>query len=435
MKQTNNIPQGYKDSPLGIIPKEWEVKKLGTIFEPVNSFSFSREQMTNQPQKLRYIHYGDIHTSNEKESVNLINEELPFILDGLIPNEKLESETFPFLKNGDILLADASEDYEGVGSLWELLNIANRKVIAGLHTIVLRDKKNDIAIGYGRYILKNPKSAKSLKRIAQGTKVYSINYKYISKLDILIPPLPEQQKIAEILSVWDEAIEKQTQLIVQLETRKRGLMQQLLTGKKRLKGFDEKWKLVKVKEVFSEISESNDNNSHTVMTISARQGLISQKDKFDRIIAGESLGKYTLIQKDDFAYNKGNSNLYEMGCIYQLENISSALVPFVYICFRPTNKVFSKFYKHWFANHGLDRQLKKIITSGARGDGLLNVNKSDFFTLLLPYPSIEEQTAIANILSTADNEINLAKQKLATLKEQKKGLMQQLLTGKKRVRI
>jgi type I restriction enzyme S subunit len=187
--------------------------------------------------------------------------------------------------------------------------------------------------------------------------------------------------------------------------------------------------------LFDEVVESNNNQTHEIMTISAKLGLISQKEKFDRIIAGDSLKKYTLLKEGDFAYNKGNSNLYEMGCIYQLEKIKSALVPFVYICFRPTNKCFSTFYKHWFQNHGLDRQLKRIITSGARGDGLLNVNNKDFFSLLLPYPSLAEQTAIANILSAADDEIGKEKGKLAALRSQKKGLMQVLLTGKKRVKI
>jgi type I restriction enzyme S subunit len=201
----------------------------------------------------------------------------------------------------------------------------------------------------------------------------------------------------------------------------------------RFTGSEEEWKQVQLGEIFSPIGKSNDGLEHTVMTISARLGLISQKKKFDRVIAGNSLSKYTLLKKGDFAYNKGNSKLYQMGCIYQLEDQDSALVPFVYICFSPTEEIDPEFYKHWFLAHGLDRQLKKIITSGARGDGLLNVNKKDFFKLEVPLPTKEEQTKIGKILSMMDNEIELYKKKQAAIKEQKKGLMQQLLTGEIRV--
>ena len=227
MINNNNIPQGYKDSLLGVIPREWDVKQLGKVFFQLGNFSFSREQMTDESQNLRYIHYGDIHVNVEKDSIDLRKDDLPFIFDGLITDEKFDKENFPYLKNGDIILADASEDYEGVGKSWEIINNDNQKIISGLHTTPLRCLSDEVAVGFGRYLFKNQKSAISLKRIAQGTKVYSISYSHISKLDILLPPLPEQQKIAEILSVWDEAITKQTQLITQLETHKRGLMQQL----------------------------------------------------------------------------------------------------------------------------------------------------------------------------------------------------------------
>lgn len=272
-----------------------------------------------------------------------------------------------------------------------------------------------------------------LYRIADTSSIPQINNKHIIPYKIAVPPLAEQRKIAEVLGVWDEAIEKQARLIEKLALRKRGLMQRLLSAKLRLPGFSEPWKEHKIADLFSPINDTNDGREHIPMTISAKSGFISQKDKFDRVIAGDSLQKYILLKKGDFAYNKGNSNLYEMGCIYHL-NEESALVPFVYICFRSKGSVNIDFYSQFFINHGLDRQLKKIITSGARGDGLLNVDKKDFFALNVPYPTIEEQTAIAEVLTAADREIELAKEKLDRLRRQKRGLMQQLLTGKKRVK-
>lgn len=264
-----------------------------------------------------------------------------------------------------------------------------------------------------------------------------LNLNIINAIPILLPPLPEQKAIAHILNLMDAAINKNNLQIAKKELQKKWLMQNLLTGKKRLKRFGkEKWKEFNLGRLFTEIKNVNDGgDSHSIMTISSKLGLISQEDKFDRVIAGESLKKYTQLIKGDFAYNKGNSRTYPMGCIYQLEEKQSALVPFVYICFSPTDLIDSKFYKHWFLAHGLDRQLKKIITSGARGDGLLNVNTDDFFNLKTLFPSKEEQTAIAKVLQAADKEIQLLKFKTEKLREQKKWLMQILLTGKKRLMI
>jgi type I restriction enzyme, S subunit len=261
-----------------------------------------------------------------------------------------------------------------------------------------------------------------------------IRYSSLAKVKLPLPPLPEQRAIAHVLSLMDTAINKNNQLIAQKELRKKWLMQNLLTGKKRLNGVGGEWKEMKLGKLFTEIKCVNDGaDGHSIMTISSKLGLISQEDKFDRVIAGDSLKKYTQLKKDDFAYNKGNSKTYPMGCIYQLEEKESALVPFVYICFSPTDLVYTKFYKHWFLAHGLDRQLKKIITTGARGDGLLNVNTDDFFNLRIPFPPKEEQAAIARVLQAADKEIQLLKTKTEKLREQKKGMMQVLLTGKKRL--
>ena len=268
-----------------------------------------------------------------------------------------------------------------------------------------------------------------------GTAQPKLNKEICSSIPILVPPYKEQIAISDIISTWDTAIQTTQALISQKEAEKKWLMQNLLTGKKRLKGFSGDWEEMKMSELFSPLKDINDGgDSHSIMTISSKLGLISQEDKFDRVIAGDSLKRYTQIKKGDFAYNKGNSKTYPMGCIYRLEEKGSALVPFVYICFRPKEKVDGSFYKQWFLDYGLDRQLNQIITSGARGDGLLNVNTDDFFKLKVPYLQFEEQTAIAQVLQTADKEIELLKTKLEHQKLQKKGLMQVLLTGKVRVK-
>lgn len=274
-----------------------------------------------------------------------------------------------------------------------------------------------------------------LLRIADTSTIPQINNKHIIPYKLKLPPLREQIRISQILSTWDQAIETTLKLINQMELRKKGLMQQLLFGKKRLLGFDGEWRTMEMNKLFNEIKDKNDEGIHEPLTISAKTGFVSQKQKFDKVIAGSSLAKYIQLRKGDFSYNKGNSKTYTMGCIYLLEKFDTAVVPFVYISFRPKKIISSGFYKFWFENHGLDRQLKGIISSGARGDGLLNVNKKDFFSLKVPFPPKDEQKAIALVFDGANTEIKLQSKYLESLKAQKKSLMQQLLTGKKRVKI
>ncbi|SEE42783.1 restriction endonuclease subunit S [Prevotella sp. lc2012] len=384
-----HIPQGYKESPLGIIPEGWEVKRLGDLCL-------------------------DIYSGRNKT--------------------RIDSGTYPVYGSTGIIGKTNEYQYEGekvlvarVGAHAGQVGLASGKYDVSDNTIIVENKDY-----YSLYFAYQQLIAANLNKMVFGSGQPLITAGMLKRMFVIYPPYEEQELINSVLKLWDTAIEKQSELIEKLKLRKRALMQQLLTGKKRLPGFSEEWKVQRIKDHFMQIEDRNDGKGHIPMTISAKYGLVSQKDKFDRVVAGNSLEKYTLLRKGDFAYNKGNSNLYEMGCIYRLKE-ESAVVPFVYICFRTKDNTCSEFYKHFFINHGLDSQLKRIITSGARGDGLLNVNSEDFMSLKMPYPIIEEQEAIANVLNSADKEIELAEKKLANLLSQKRGLMQQLLTGKKRI--
>lgn len=407
MTHDTNIPQGYKATALGIIPQEWEVMRLGDIVSITSGESPSLYHLKAEG-KYPYVKVEDLNNCEKyQESSREYSDD---------NNTTIKAGSIIFPKRGASILNNkvriAAKDIQMDSNMMAITP----------HTAIVDTEFLYIRILHER-----------LYRIADTSSIPQINNKHIIPYKIAVPPLAEQRKIAEVLGVWDEAIEKQARLIEKLALRKRALMQRLLSAKLRLPGFSEPWKEHKIADLFSPINDTNDGREHIPMTISAKSGFISQKDKFDRVIAGDSLQRYILLKKGDFAYNKGNSNLYEMGCIYHL-NEESALVPFVYICFRSKGSVNIDFYSQFFINHGLDRQLKKIITSGARGDGLLNVDKKDFFALNVPYPTIEEQTAIAEVLTAADREIELAKEKLERLRRQKRGLMQQLLTGKKRVK-
>jgi type I restriction enzyme S subunit len=402
------------------IPSDWDIVYSGQVIKYFGGNAFNSDDSC--ASGIKWLKIANVGIENTKW------DDASFL-----PKEFINTFKKYLLKEGDVVMALTRPILDNklkVAQIKEvdipcLLNQRVAKLIT----------KQDLDIKFAYYLVQMPYFINRMNVSMAGTDPPNLGSGDLEKIKISLAPLPEQRAISHILGLMDSAINQNNQLIAQKELRKKWLMQNLLTGKKRLKGFDGEWKEMKLRKLFNQIKNVNDGgDSHSIMTISSKLGLISQVDKFDRVIAGDSLKKYTQLRKEDFAYNKGNSKTYQMGCIYQLEEKESALVPFVYICFSPTDLVDTKFYKHWFFAHGLDRQLKKIITSGARGDGLLNVNSDDFFNLKVPYPPKEEQTAIAQVLQTADKEIQLLKAKNDKLREQKKGMMQALLTGKVRIK-
>ncbi|WCL81465.1 restriction endonuclease subunit S [Saprospira sp. CCB-QB6] len=415
----------YKQTKLGLIPEDWEVVKLGDVVKNLRSgVSVNTE---NYPASLNEkgvlktsAVFGGILYPLENKAITKVKE-LKRAKQTLVGGELLISRM-----NAPNLVGACAYIHQSYDNLY----LPDRLWMTELNHDIVNSKHLNLLLNSGLYRYK-------LKMKATGTSnsMKNISKKSFLKIKIPLPPLPEQARIADCLSQWDRGIALLERLIAQKEEQKKGLMQQLLTGRQRLPGFAGEWERVKLGDVFEEIKEINDGGDHEPLTISAKIGFVSQRSKFDRVIAGKSLSKYRLLTKGDFAYNKGNSKTYPMGCVYLLRKYDSALVPFVYISFRAKvdADIDNMFYQHWFSNHGLDKQLKQIITSGARGDGLLNVNKGSFFSLKIPLPPLPEQKAIAAVLNTADRELSLLGAKLGQYRLQKRGLMQQLLMGRKRL--
>lgn len=264
----------------------------------------------------------------------------------------------------------------------------------------------------------------------------------VKSIQVPVPPLSEQKKIAQILSIWDKAITTTEQLLANSQQQKKALMQQLVTGRKRLLDnnglrFSGEWKTSKLSKLFERVTTKNNGQSTNVVTISGQRGLIRQEDFFKKTVASETLDGYFLLKQGQFAYNKSYSNGYPMGAIKRLNRYSDGVVTTLYICFELSDetKADSDYWEHYFESGLLNQGLSQVAHEGGRAHGLLNVKPSDFFSLKVPVPLFEEQQKIAAVLSTADQEITALQQKLAALKQEKKALMQQLLTGKRRVRI
>ena len=227
------VREGYKKTELGWIPEDWEVKRFDEVFSFLKVEPLSREALTDKDNDLGIynIHYGDLHATYKSELLDFDKEErVPRVKDSVTLSHNVS-----FLEDGDLVIADVSEDYQGIGTCIELKNLREKKVLGGLHTFSVRDYSKKTAEGFRVYLLKSFQVLTALKRIATGVSVYGISKTNLSKIKLPLPPLPEQKKIAEILSKADEEIDLLNQELEKLKIQKKGLMQKLLTGAWRVK--------------------------------------------------------------------------------------------------------------------------------------------------------------------------------------------------------
>ena len=216
----------YLDEKFGKVPVGWEVKKVGEVFDAYPTASYSRSKLL-ETGNCKYIHYGDIHTKFDT-FLDVSNTELPYISDDMIKN-------FVFLKDGDIVIADTSEDYEGVGKLVEIRNIGDKKIISGLHTLLIRAKSDVLINGYKGYMFNEERVMLSLLKYVTGIKVYSISKSCLARVLIPIPRKEEQEQIKNKLDSVTQTIQQKKDQINTLGRLKKSLMQNLLTGRVRVK--------------------------------------------------------------------------------------------------------------------------------------------------------------------------------------------------------
>ena len=425
MKEANNIPQGYKDSPLGIIPKEWEVKRLGEVCSKITDGTHG----TPQKQDVGVPYLTAIHVKD-----GAIDYDNCYFLTQEDHNE-IYQRCNP--ENGDVLMVNIGA---GVGS------VAMNKVEYefSLKNVALLKQNKKILTGYflESYLLASKR--KNIHRLLNGGAQPFWGLDDIARIHILLPSLVEQNILESIISLWDTAIEKQSELIEKLKLRKRALMQQLLTGKKRLPGFSGEWKEVKLGDVSTFLR----NNTLSREQLNDDDGVINN------IHYGDVLIKYPSIidcRKEKLQYiNDGVSILTDyvengdiimsdtaedetVGRVCEVQNVGNKniLAGLHTMLIRPHDKLFAPYYLGYYLNsEAYHKQLIPLI----QGIKVCSIGKVAVQNTVLRIPSLEEQRIIASVLVKADKEIELAKEKLASLQSQKRGLMQQLLTGKKRIK-
>lgn len=253
-----------------------------------------------------------------------------------------------------------------------------------------------------------------------------INTKTVLSQMVFLPPLPEQQKIAAILSTQDKVIELKEKLLAQKQQQKKYLMQQLLTGKKRLPGFDRKWNYVKANEIFKSIVDKSHDGKLEVLSSTQDKGIVprSQVD-IDIKYNENSLSTYKKICEGDFVISLRS---FQGGIEYS--NYAGIVSP-AYTVLRAIVKIDAGYYKQFFKSSNYIKRLN-VAVYGIR-DGK-QISYDDFGQIKIPVPPIEEQREVAKVLSTADHEIDLLQKSIEAEKQKKKSLMQLLLTGKVRVK-
>jgi len=205
--------------------------------------------------------------------------------------------------------------------------------------------------------------------------------------------------------------------------------QKTITPKLRFPEFQgsDSWYIPSLSEISERITKKVGGKSLETVSITAGVGFVTQAEKFSRDISGKQYKNYIILNEGEFSYNKGNSKKFPQGCIYQLKEFKQVAVPNAFISFRLNKGHIANFYQGYFDSNYHGKQLARFITSGARGDGLLNINAYDFFSIKFPTPNdLEEQQKVAGCLSTIDEVIDFERQKLSILRAHKKGLMQNL---------
>lgn len=413
----------FKQTEIGLIPEDWEVEVFTDIFDFLSTASYSRANL-NSTGNIGYIHYGDIHTKigyylNTNKYVS-----------GYISKEQLKN--YSIVQQGDLIMADASEDYAGVGKGSEVINVPEINIIAGLHTFLIRGKKSKIALGFKAYFHSNPLIKKQYDALASGLKVYSLSKSAFKNIQIPLPPLPEQQAIAKALSdtdVWIESLEK---LIDKKKLFKQGAMQNLLTPK-------EDWDEVMLRDVgktYAGLSgktkkDFGNGNAKYIPFLNVIRNISIDISFLDtvNIKQGEMQNK---VLKYDILLNTSSETAEELALPSTLlSSVDNMYLNSFCFGFRLHDSNVNPLFLSYLIRSTYGRKLFFHLAQGATR---YNISKANFLNLEILLPKeLSEQTRIATILSDMDAEIEVLEMKLYKAKQLKQGIMQELLTGRIRL--
>lgn len=411
-KNANKI--GYKKTKLGWIPENWKIVRLENCFTLTSGITKPQAISLFKDITYKYPIYGG---------------------NGIIGYTDVL-----FLKNDTILIGRVGEK---CGCVYLISNSDGYWVTDNALFI------NSLKINFNFNFMYYQLLKQNLNKLRSKSGQPLISQKPIYETMITFPPIIEQEKIAEVLSCWDDGIEVLEKLLEKKQLHKKALMRELLSGKIPLKNsknnnsykktslgkIPSNWTVVKLKNIFTRLEEKNSKkNMLPVLTNSATQGVIYQNEYFDRSIVSETnTNNYYIVYPNAFMYNPRISKNAPAGPINKNKLGEIGIASPLYTVFYSKNDLCNSFYELYFNTNLWNKYMFNVANQGARHDRL-NVTTKDFINMPLPCPPINEQQEIVEVLSSYDEEIRLLDKKLEMLKLQKKGLMQKLLTGEIRVK-
>ena len=421
MTKKSNVPAiRFKD-----FTDTWEQRKLSDTLNFLSNNTLSRAELSEDTGTYKNVHYGDVLVKFG-EYIDAQSTDLPYIAD----DEKAKKFESSKLQDGDIIIADTAED-EAVGKCVEIGNIGDLSIVSGLHTIPCRSKVK-FAPAYLGFYLNSSSYHDQLIPLMQGIKVTSISKSAISDTLISAPTdLSEQGKIGQFFSQLDTLITLHQRKYDKLTKVKKAMLEKMFPENGspypeiRFKGFTDAWEQRELGEVVKEVTRNDSTSEAPIMMITANNGFIEQSERYAFNNAGESLKKYILLEKGELAYNHGASKLRPYGSCFALTTAENARIPFVYHCFSVENQN-AEFMSIELNSSEIENQLRKIVSSGARMDGLLNISFDEYSSVSVVLPSIEEQDRIAGFLRNLDRLITLHQRKLEKLKNIKKACLEKM---------
>ncbi|WP_346670282.1 restriction endonuclease subunit S [uncultured Subdoligranulum sp.] len=397
------VPEEYKKAIVGIIPDSWEPKKLKDICE------INPPRKKKEPAQTTFLGMSDVDDSGHIIAQHKMD--IHQIKSGLTPFER-----------GDILVAKITPCFEnGKGANTKTLQTETGFGSTEFH--VLRNKKDGDFIFY--HTISHSFRQKLEREMTGSAGQKRVQVDSLGNYVIPLPGRSERRSIVDILSAQDSIIVLKEKRLAEKQQQKKYIMQQLLTGKRRLPGFEGVWKYIPAREIFKSITDKKHSGDLQVLSSTQDRGIVPRDQVgIDIKYEADSLSSYKKVEKGNFVISLRS---FQGGIEY---SDYTGIVSPAYTVLKSIEKISDEYYKQFFKSTDYINRLN-IAVYGIR-DGK-QISYEDFGRIKIPYPSLNEQTAIAKVLSTADREIDLLRQDIEQEKQKKKALMQLLLTGIVRV--
>ena len=402
---------------------EWEEKKFGSIYSFYSTNSLSRDKLNYESGKVFNIHYGDIHT--KFSTMFVLDKELTPLINSEVDLSKYTEEKY--CQVGDLVIADASEDFADIGKTIELISLSNERVLAGLHTFLARPNKFEMALGFAGYLMQSWNVRKQVMVIAQGTKVLGIATGRLANVKLFIPEYEEQKKIADFLSSVDNKLQNLKKKKELLEQYKKGLMQKIFSQEIRFKddnGNDyPDWEEKRLGEIMNERNtKAPKSDRFPLMSFVAYRGVSPKGERYNRefLVNNEDNKKYKQTEYGDFIYSSNNLETGSIG----LNRYGDASISPVYSIFIVGDLYDNQFIGSYLLQKRFINKMIKYRQGVVYGQW--RIHESNFLKIKEKFPSLPEQKKIAEFLSSVDKKIGLVDTQITQTESFKKGLLQQM---------